>query len=98
MSAVLLPPTATLLPELRDARAPPSAEGNHDASMGVSPTLAMPLSRTMAPTGTMHVVAARTATPSRFSIWRELESRTDRLASYGALAVGVGSLLAFILL
>lgn len=94
MSAVLLPPSASLLPELREPRATPT----EDASMGVSPTLPMPLSRTMAPSDTMHVVAVRTATPSRFSIWRELESRSDRLASYGALAVGVASLLAFVLL
>ena len=45
----------------------------------------------------MHVVGPATA-PSRFSIWRELESRSDRLASYGAFAVGLGVFAAFLLL
>lgn len=43
-------------------------------------------------------VVVRPSSASRWSVWRELETRTDRLASYGALAIGVGSLLAFLLL
>lgn len=63
--------------------------------MGVSPTEAMPLSRAMGPSAHMHVIAS---TPSRFSVWRSLESRADRLASYGALALGLGVCFAFFLL
>lgn len=66
--------------------------------MGVSPTLTARLSRATDPTGTMHVAGPAIAAPSRFSIWRELESRSDRLASYGALAVGLGVFVAFLLL
>ena len=44
----------------------------------------------------MHVAGPATAAPSRFSIWRELESRADRLASYGALALGLGVLVGFL--
>lgn len=65
--------------------------------MGVSPTVAVPLSPPTDPAGTMHV-AGPAAAPSRFSVWRELESRADRLASYGALAVGLGVFVAFLLL
>lgn len=46
----------------------------------------------------MHVAGPVTAAPSRFSTWRELESRADRLASYGALALGLGVFVAFLLL
>ena len=46
----------------------------------------------------MHVAGPLTAVPSRFSIWRELETRSDRLASYGALAVGLGVFVAFLVL
>ena len=64
--------------------------------MGVSPTLAAPLSPAMRPAVTMHV--AGPVAPSRFSIWRTLETRSDRLASYGALAVGLGVFVAFLVL
>lgn len=90
MSAVLLPPRSPAAPR----RAPASLPLD-DASTGVSPTLAAPLRPTTDPTGTMHVVAP---SPSRFSVWRELESRSDALASYGALAVGLGVFAAFLLL
>ena len=93
MSAVLLPPQAPVL-----ARRAPLSPPMEDASTGVSPTLAAPLSPTMRPAATMHVAGPALAAPSRFSIWRTLESRSDRLASYGALAVGLGVFAAFLLL
>lgn len=46
------------------------------------------------------VAAARApATPSRFAVWRQLESAADRYASYGALGTGLlafGALLAIL--
>lgn len=93
MSAVLLPPRAPGL-----ARRAPPAPPMENASTGVSPTLAAPLCPATPPPAVMHVAGPATAAPSRFSVWRELESRSDRLASYGALAVGLGVFAAFLLL
>lgn len=84
MSAVTLPPSASILP-----RAP------RQSSMGVSPTKAMPLRRATAQTTAMHPVSAA---PSRFAVWRSLENTMDRYASYGALTLGVVALCAVVVL
>jgi hypothetical protein len=65
-----------------------------DASMGVSPTLAVPLSQPRDQGSAMHATARA---PSRFAVWRTLESRADALASWGALAVGLLAAVAYVL-
>lgn len=69
-----------------------------DDSMGVSPPLAVPLSQPCAHEGTVTMSApvALAPAPSRFAIWRTLETRADRLASYGALAVAFAAVLAYV--
>lgn len=90
MGTVLVPPQAPALPPWEPL---PSASVEEDRSTGVSPTMPMPLSRANAPSPAMHAGASM---PSRFSIWRALESRSDRLASYGALALGLGFVVGFL--
>lgn len=85
MSTVVLPPQA--LPRWESL--PPEDDG----STGVSPTAPMPLSH---PRETSYAMHAAGPSPSRFSVWRDLESRADRLASYGALALGLGFVLGFL--
>jgi len=66
-----------------------------DASMGVAPTLAVPLSQPNDQEDAMRVRIS--TTPSRFAIWRNLEPRADRLASWGALGVGLAAIVFYVL-
>lgn len=54
----------------------------------------MSLRRTASQTTAMHPVPA----PSRFAVWRSLETQMDRYASYGALTLGVVALCAVMVL
>jgi len=66
-----------------------------EPSMGVSPPEAEPLRCvTFQEEATMTPAASL---PSRFAVWRSLESRADRLASYGALAFAFAAVLAYVL-
>jgi hypothetical protein len=70
-----------------------------DVSIGVSPTQAAPLSQPPTNTEAITMAApALSALPSRYAIWRSLESRADRLASYGALALGVLAIVAYVVI
>lgn len=64
-----------------------------DASIGVSPPEAEPLR----PVTFQEEPMLTPAAPSRFAIWRSLETRADRLASYGALAFAFTVVLAYVL-
>jgi hypothetical protein len=94
MSAVLMPPDASAdvfgaaLVPLRDA----------DLSIGVSPTETVPLSQPATKEGAVPMSAAIAPVPSRYAIWRSLESRADRLASYGALVVAAVAVVVYVVL
>ena len=69
-----------------------------DASMGVSPTEAVPLSQPETQASLVPMSAALGPAPSRFAVWRSLESRADSLASLGALAFAVLAVVAYAVL
>jgi hypothetical protein len=58
-----------------------------DASIGASPPVSVPLSLPAIHEEAMPTEPAHA--PSRFAIWRSVESRADSLVSYGALLVAV---------
>lgn len=55
----------------------------------------MPLSR---PTAPPVVMPATVSLPSRFAVWKSLESKADRWASYGALGVAALAVTALLIL
>ncbi|GEM_PF-4611497 len=85
MSAVLLSPESSL-----DAALLP------DVSIGVSPPETVPLSQPATKGDAVLMSATVGPVPSRYAIWRSLESRADRLASYGALLVAALAVVVYV--
>lgn len=68
-----------------------------DASIGVSPPETVPLSQPTFHADVVPMSAAAAPAPSRFAVWRSLETRADVLASFGALGVAALTLVVYVL-